>query len=333
MKKITFFTLFIVLFISVRTIAQPSLTASTNNPVVGNVFIQHQIAYQNPGAAGANITWNFSGISSSATITTTYLLPSATPYASLYPSANLASTINSNGSTYYSYFNASAASYTLNGMNFPSVGASMPYSDPEKLLSYPFTYNSAFTDNFATTVSGYDRHGSIEVTADAYGTLILPYGTISNVLRVKAVETYSDYISGTPVTNYTSTNYYWYKPGIHYYIFQLSQLNQNGSLYQQYGLYLDQTNVGIAENTTKQNTFNCYPNPATDKIAIEVFNLSGSDNNVITLSDLSGKELIKQELSNLSEKTEIDISKLSAGIYFLKLINDNKVEIQKIIKK
>lgn len=332
MKKITFFTLLIVLIVSGRTIAQPTLTASTNNPAVGNVFLQHQVAYTNPGAAGANVTWNFSGITSTANMTTTYLLPSATPYASLYPSANLASTINSNGSTYYSYFNASATSYTINGMNFPSIGTSMPYSDPEKMLSYPFTYNSTYIDDFATTVSGYDRHGSIEVTADAYGTLILPYGTITNVLRVKAVETYSDYISGMPYTNYTSTNYYWYKPGIHYYIFQLSQLYANGSLYQQYGLFLDQSNVGIGENTINQIAFNCFPNPATDKIMIKIINSSVSDNNIITLIDVNGKELINQEINNQSDFTEIDIRELNAGIYFLKLINNNKVQVQKIIK-
>jgi len=333
MKKITFLSLFIVLLISVRTIAQPTLTAATSNPVAGNVFLQHQIGYDDPGVIGANITWDFSGVFEISTVTNTFSLPSATPYASLYPSANLASTINSGGTIYYSYFNTSTSSYTLNGMNIPSMATSMPYTDPEKLLSYPFTYNSTYTDAFATTVSGYDRHGSVTVLADAYGTIILPYGTITNVLRVKATETYADYISGSAVTNYTSTNYYWYKPGIKYCVFQLSQLKMNGNLYQQYGLYLDETHVGISDNVLTQNTINCYPNPATDIITLEVLQNSTSNDNNFTLSDLNGKELIKQELNQLSNKTEIDISSLSGGIYFLKLVYNDKVEIKKIVKK
>ncbi len=333
MKKITFLSMFIVLLISGRIIAQPTLTAANSNPVVGNTFIQHQFGYIVPGTSGANASWDFSGVPALTTITHTYSLPSATPYAAQFPNANLASKINSGGTIYYSYFNASNSSYTFNGMNIPTMLTSMPYTDPEKLLSFPFTYNSTFTDTFATTISGYDRHGTVTMIADAYGSITLPYGTITDVLRVKSTQTYADYSSGSAVTNYVSTNYYWYKPGIHYCVFQLSQLYVNGNLNKQYGLYLDQSNVGITDNALTQNTINCYPNPAKDKITIDLLQIPTSNKNNITVSDLSGKELIKQELNQFSNKTEIDISSLSAGIFFMKLVCDDKVEIMKIVKK
>jgi len=221
----------------------------------------------------------------------------------------------------------------MDGMYIPNGGIDIPYSDAENLLQYPVTYNTSYTDNFACTIMGYDRHGSVSVVADGYGTLIMPYGTVTNVLRVKASETYADYMSGVAVTNYTSVNYYWYKVGIRNNLFQLSTLNSNGSLYQQYGLYIDGTHVGINEISDKQSSFDCYPNPATDIITMELLQTSTSNKNNIIVSDLSGKELIKQELNQFSNKTEIDISSLSSGIYFMKLLCDDKVEIKKIVKK
>jgi len=331
MKKITITILICILFITVKTVAQPTLTAASSTPVAGEIFTQHQIGYEDPGSAGANVSWDFSGVFSVQTMTSSYSLPSATPYASLYTSANLASTISGGGTTYYSYFNSSSGSYTLNGFEIPSQSASMPYSDPEKLLQYPCNFNTAYTDNFATTVSGYDRHGSISVIADAYGDIILPYGTISGVLRVKATETYSDYVSGTPVTNYTSVNYYWYKPGVHYCVFQLSTLYVGSSVYQQYGLYLDQSNVGITDNSISQNNFNCYPNPANDKVILE-FPPMAKDY-TISICNLNGSEVFKQQFSPFTLKSEINISTLSDGVYFVKLISDNKIEVRKIVKQ
>jgi hypothetical protein len=45
----------------------------------------------------------------------------------------------------------------------------------------------------------------------------------------------------------------------------------------------------------------------------------------------SGQEVLKQTIKNT--KTQIDISSLSSGIYFVKLINDKQVEVRKIIKE
>ncbi len=322
-----------VLFIQVRTNAQPNLTAATNNPTAGQIFTQHQTAYTAAGAAGANVTWNFSTLSSTLTITNSFSLPSATPYASSFPTANLASLISDGvSSPYYSYYIANTNYFAVDGLYIPNGSIAVPYSDAENLLQYPMTYNTSYTDNFACTIMGYDRHGQVSVIADGYGTLIMPYGTVTNVLRVKASETYADYMSGVAVTNYTSVNYYWYKAGIHNNLFQLSTLNANGSLYQQYGMYIDGTHVGINENPNKQSGFDCYPNPAKDKITIEIPVLKSNNESYFTICNINGEEVIKDKISQ-SGKSEIDISTLSSGLYFVKLITDNNVEIKKIIKQ
>jgi hypothetical protein len=81
-------------------------------------------------------------------------------------------------------------------------------------------------------------------------------------------------------------------------------------------------------NGLNPSTLTIYPNPSTDKITIET---SAS----LTLSKLSilnlyGEELIIGQITE--SKTQIDINTLPCGIYFVRLSNENIIEVGKIIK-
>jgi len=75
-----------------------------------------------------------------------------------------------------------------------------------------------------------------------------------------------------------------------------------------------------------------YPNPANDKINIEInnqFNINSSSN--ISICDISGKNIFQIEIK--SSETEIDVSDYAAGIYFVKVIIGGKqFELKLIIK-
>jgi hypothetical protein len=53
--------------------------------------------------------------------------------------------------------------------------------------------------------------------------------------------------------------------------------------------------------------------------------------NTLTISNISGQELIRQQINDY--KIQIDIGNLASGIYFVKLITDERVVTRKIIKK
>lgn len=69
----------------------------------------------------------------------------------------------------------------------------MVYSNPVLKMKYPFSYGDQFTDNFKG-VALFNKDYKIEftgdntVTADAYGTLILPNLILDNVMRVKSIK-------------------------------------------------------------------------------------------------------------------------------------------------
>jgi hypothetical protein len=88
--------------------------------------------------------------------------------------------------------------------------------------------------------------------------------------------------------------------------------------------------VGVVESVvdSKLASVNIFPNPSSSILFIELqeeitrFQLS--------LIDLNGHELIKQEVTQL--RTTIDVNKLAAGIYFARFTNENEVRMFKVVK-
>lgn len=70
---------------------------------------------------------------------------------------------------------------------------------------------------------------------------------------------------------------------------------------------------------------NIYPNPATDFITIDIKNYQFER---LEITDITGKILIKEDI--FEQKTEISISSLTSGIYFITLFGDEN-STQKLI--
>jgi hypothetical protein len=72
-----------------------------------------------------------------------------------------------------------------------------------------------------------------------------------------------------------------------------------------------------------------YPNPATDKITIET---SGeTQESYLAIVNIDGQEVLTRQITQ--PKTQIDISNLPSGVYFVRLLNEKTVEVGKIIKQ
>ena len=72
-----------------------------------------------------------------------------------------------------------------------------------------------------------------------------------------------------------------------------------------------------------------YPNPATDKIAIEI---SGNPKqSSLSIVNIEGQQLLTRQITE--PQTQIDISNLPSGVYFVRVISERTVEVGKIIKE
>ncbi len=86
------------------------------------------------------------------------------------------------------------------------------------------------------------------------------------------------------------------------------------------------------ENLINENSIFLYPNPANDKLHIQINSqLLSPFSFLLTITDLEGRIIFTSELNSLS--TEIHISEFASGMYFVKVVPiDNGREIQMIEK-
>jgi hypothetical protein len=87
--------------------------------------------------------------------------------------------------------------------------------------------------------------------------------------------------------------------------------------------------VGIIEKQ-QANTLSIYPNPATDQITIEMFEPGSSVNGFLYIYGMTDQVLMQQRVQD--SRSEIKVASLPKGIYFVKLINNEKIEFGKFIK-
>ena len=89
--------------------------------------------------------------------------------------------------------------------------------------------------------------------------------------------------------------------------------------------------VGIEETKNSESNIVVFPNPTKDRISIEIKRLNAIKDNVILISDVEGQKILEQTLQK--EKTDFDLSWLAKGIYIIKVINNERTEVRKFIKK
>jgi hypothetical protein len=89
----------------------------------------------------------------------------------------------------------------------------------------------------------------------------------------------------------------------------------------------DSVFVGVNEH--QESRLSLYPNPATDKITIETSATPAQSQ--LSISNLSGQQLITRPITE--PKTQLNVSSLPSGVYFVRLTSDKSVAMGKLIKQ
>ena len=342
MKKI--YKILSLLLINVTiTFSQPVITSAVN-PEVGDNYSGYLVDTNaiDLSLTGVNITWDFTTlvVPSSSFSTFTGYTVSATPYATDFPSASVG--VLDASTSLYTYFITSSSTMELNGFASASTGTTI-LTDYAKLVTFPFTYNSTVSDVFSGTqtigIATFNVTGTSATIADAYGTLILPSGTYSNVLRAKITQNAVSTTTGGSINTSLAT-YYWYGDSYKYPLLEVDITTTTGT-----GIFASSANsyakkafvvtpqlIGIIEKPQKHNfNFNVFPNPSADNKATFSFNLDEFSDVSISLVNVLGQEqtmLSGKRMQQGFQKETVDLNDLSKGIYFVK-ININGIVSQK----
>ncbi|AEH01692.1 T9SS type A sorting domain-containing protein [Lacinutrix sp. 5H-3-7-4] len=88
----------------------------------------------------------------------------------------------------------------------------------------------------------------------------------------------------------------------------------------------------LSVNTFETQNFSLYPNPAKDEVIIKS-NIALRGNTSVTIINVQGKMVNSKILNVNSLETQLNISNLESGLYFIKLKNGKTETIKKLIVK
>ena len=333
-------------FVITSAIAQITITSN-------DITIPTHLVYQSTdtlptvsvGSAGASQTWNMTALGQSTKDTLLFESYAWAPNAN-YPTANLVVKQGSKSQFVYAISNSSSLSF-LGNAGVANIGGfptniNQTDSPAEISVTYPYTYNSSFNNNYKTkakfyygqTISGYQidsirEYSSVKKTAvvDAWGSLTTPLGTY-NVIRSKETKITHDTVDAfvhlllswqnIQMTADSTTTYTFWANGVGFPLVTATMDSTGNVKSVQWLTTLPA--LGINEYSSSLNE-NVYPNPAQNEIN---FVADASKQKAIQLFDVAGRLI--NTVSILDEKTTISTSDFANGIYYYSIIGkDNSV--------
>lgn len=89
--------------------------------------------------------------------------------------------------------------------------------------------------------------------------------------------------------------------------------------------------LAVNEMNNSQNSFYIYPNPANDKVTIDLTEMN-AENAQLIISDVAGK-IVYTGSTMRQEIVTIDLNNYESGIYFVTIVSENSCAKKKMIKK
>ena len=302
-----------------------TMTNDNFTPQPGSLFPVIFDAYWDPGPEGADQTWNFSALSGTMGTTVVYTNPEASGQTGSFPGSTVASSSVGNG---YVFYAGTSSGLELHGTYLESATV---YDDPTLLIVYPCSFSTTWTDSFSaintTNSFPFTLSGTITGEADGFGTLIMPYGTVTNVLRVKQLEEYTEVFTGVGSAQNIVSSYKWVKPGIRFPVLSidLSEVTFSGELAARdsSSTWLVASAVGIEESMHNPIGVELFPNPASDMVYVTYSTQGGSLQ--LELMDATGRILRSEGITSPMGIGQhvINVNGLPAGMYQLRITATN----------
>ncbi|MBS1769506.1 MAG: T9SS type A sorting domain-containing protein [Acidobacteria bacterium] len=172
-------------------------------------------------------------------------------------------------------------------------------------------------------------YGTTSSIADAVGTLIMPYGTVENVLRVTTTSHDSDTFLGSGYINYFIQRQDYYKVGVpRPLVTFFDQVGGgtavSGNLNGNYGSWLADPALVVREAVSNTIGMDLLPNPAHNRATL-VFSSQGGPME-LALIDATGRTVHSMKLDRQPmgiAKQELDLAGLPPGLYTIQLAAAN----------
>ncbi len=315
------------LIISLLTLLPAGLIAQpivSNNEFynIGDVINMVNSTSIGTGSAGANITWDFSGIGPTGGLSITTI---AHDTSAEFSTSNLLITLP-DGSIEHMQENSSD-SY-INGFYDKSGNTLYSYYDYD-IAKRPFTYNTAYVDTYKLVANPVTVGiGYISELGDAYGTLKLPTGTYTNVLRIRKEIIEADSVDGSLSAFKTTISYLWFD-GLH-----------KASLFRIDSVTGDLGTTNTAMYLSATTALNAVNNPEPDYKGLIngnglqlMGNFGYGKTYDVVVFDLVGREIFNQPFTASGGAVGLDLNQqVVPGMYLVGIIPQDQPGSRSVLK-
>ena len=317
-----------------------------NSPQIGDqtvLFVIDSLAPNYSDVNGDGVTWDYSGYGGYDNATRIITIHDATNTANsaTYPTSTHAMEIEQMLTTYYTNSATERISqgFVINEGTLGDIPVVLD-ADPQQLFTYPFDFGSSFVDTYdgETVIMGFDTplSGSVNVSVDGRGTLILAENTYTNVLRYKLDD---EGIASTMLGNMElkRIQYEYYdldNESMPIFVHTSITVRQAGGgaapMIEMFViLSKDQPSFTVGIETNELGKTNIYPNPAADVLHIDL--PTTGEVVELVLTDALGRVVYTGKTEN--EIETIDVSALNKGTYLLRISNTNHTSTKNVIIK
>ena len=339
----------ILIFTGITSFSQITILSSDIGSVNDTARYSHAI--QTPIFAientGANYTWDFSNLTASSQTLKEYKslnnLPTIYKIA-FWGKASFASpqadqsTAGFNLTNSYKFIKKTSSIFKITGIGGELNGTPLPiiFNSPDIIYNFPLNYNNTDSSNSKWSAN-LPNTGYIEETlnrkdtVDGWGVIKTPYGEF-NCLRLKSEVHKEDTIfmsnSGMGMRipqNYTE--YTWLAKNMKYPIMKATITH---GLFEQASIfYMDSIRSFVSTDPRycPAPVLRIMPNPASNYVKIEINTMNNSH---IQIIDIQGNTILDKSY-NQQNTIQLNTSKWAKGIYFIRLVTDNRNSIEKII--
>ncbi|MBB4807495.1 hypothetical protein HNP38_002801 [Chryseobacterium defluvii] len=311
--------------------AQTTITKAFNDPIIGETVNNNTVnGTVDNSATGADTTFNNASLTQGAAAPTIYSAPTASEI-STFPGT----TIKMTGSGNTILYKQSSSKLEITGLITPDATLNFSTNNGT-FISYPAAYGYTETDNaqgtFTSSAANGNFSGTINISADASGVLMIGAKTYTNILRIKSVQVFNLTVSGFPVGTITNTAYSYYDNTHKFPLLSFTSANINIP-----ALSMNQTTTGAQalneaflaaeDHFSKKENLKIYPNPAQDFIEIKG---NSKDYSTVKVYSLDGKLVKTSDI----RAGKVQVSELPPAAYFIEVSGKNlKTETTKLIKK
>ncbi|MCF8246683.1 MAG: T9SS type A sorting domain-containing protein [Saprospiraceae bacterium] len=338
--KLTF--IFAFAFQAIASFSQITLTAA-DVAIVGQSMTQVNdtlpAASIVAGPSGPNQNWDFTGLHEHESYNFATVAPDETPFADIFPTANLAAIENDSAYAYLEKDNNSLRILGIYG-SFPTddgtIELAIRNTPTMRLLQFPATYNDGFSEQYQRIIEMSGTESGLPVDSfrmvstiqrsvqyDAYGILTTPSGSFQ-VLRVKETEISVDTsyflfmgawteFPGDEITD-IAYNFWTKQNGISFPVASI-QADEFGNTVS--ASWLRDFAVSPTQENRNEVSFDVFPNPCQDQLSLD---LPGDFAGNLEVYDFTGRKVATTKIEG--HFGSLDASALASGMFVLVLKNE-----------